>query len=228
VEQTPEFAWGPGGSLRNLYRIAGASLMVAAVLYVWAFAAEVVLPPPGLSTESLLQYIAEYRSYYVASYVLFTVANSLSVVGAFGIYAVTRVAEKSFAVLGAGLLLVGFIVTLLSSTTPGLLALSAAFSASAGDPVSQQALAIAAEAVAAGNNPFVGSSFIGMGVILVSAAMTRGAFARWLPYLGFFVGALNIVRVLPSLAGYTLVTALFVAVSSVWIFGVGRRVYKEA
>jgi hypothetical protein len=228
VEQTQEFAWSPGGSLRNLCRIAGASLMVAGVLYVWAFMAEFVLPPPGLTTESLLQYIAEYRSFFVVSYALFTAANSLSVVGALGIYAVTRAAEKSFAVLGSGLLVVGFAVTLLSSTAPALLTLSAAFTASAGDPVSQQALAIAAEAVTSGNNPLVGSSFIGVGVIFVSLAMTRGAFAKWLPYLGFFVGALNIVRGLPPLAGYTLVTALFVAVSAVWIFGVGRAVYRSA
>lgn len=227
MEQTQEFAWSPGGSLKNLYRIAGASLMVAAVLYVWAFMAEFVLPPPGLTTESLLQYIAEYRSFYVVSYALFTAANSLSVVGALGVYAVTRVAERSYAVLGAGLLVVGFTLTLLSSTAPALLSLSASFSAST-DVVSQQALAIAAAAVTAGNNPLVGSSFIGVGVIFVSLAMTRGAFERWLPYLGFFVGALNIVRGLPPLAGYTLVTALFVAASSIWIFGVGRRVYKEA
>jgi hypothetical protein len=67
-----------------------------------------------------------------------------------------------------------------------------------------------------------------VGVILVSLAMAKGPFEKWLPYLGFFVGALNIVRQLPSLASYSLVTALFVGVSSVWIFGVGRRVYKQA
>jgi hypothetical protein len=227
VEQTQEFAWGPDGSLKNLYRIAGASLVVAAVLFVWAFMAVFVLPQPGLTTESYLQYIAEYRSFYVVSYVLFTVGNSLSVVGALGIYVATRAAEKSFALIGAGLLVVGFTVTLVSSTNPALLTLSAAFSAST-NAVSQQALAIAAEAVVAGNNPLIGSSFIGMGVIFVSVAMTRGAFEKWLPYLGFFVGALNIVRYLPFLAGYDLVTALFIAVSSIWIFGVGRRVYKEA
>jgi len=227
VEQTQESLWSPGGPLKNLYRIAGASLMVAGVLYVWAFMAEFVLPPPGLTTGSLLQYIAEYRPFFVVSYALFTIANSLSVVGALGIYVLTRAAEKSFAVLGAGLLVVGFTVTLVSSTAPALLTLSAAFSAST-DPVSQQALAIAAEAVVAGNNALVGSSFIGMGVIFVSLAMTRGAFEKWLPYLGFFVGALNIVRGIPPLAGYTLVTALFVAVSAIWMFGVGRKVYRSA
>ena len=228
MEPTQDFAWSPGGSLKNLYRIAGASLMVAAVLYIWAFMAEFVLPLPGLTTESLLQYIAEYRSFFVVSYALFTVANSLSVVGALGIYVVTRVAEKSFAILGAGLLVVGFTVTLLSSTQPALLALSAAYSAAPTDVASLQALAIAAEAVTAGNNPLLASSFIGVGVIFVSLAMAKGRFEKWLPYLGFFVGALNIVRELPSLASYSLVTPLFVGVSSVWIFGVGRRVYKQA
>jgi len=232
VQQPQDLAaWSSGRSLKNLCRIAGASLMVAGVLYVWAFVAEFILPAPGpQTTESLLQYVASYRSFFLISYALFTAANSLSIVGALGIYVATRVADRSYAILGAVTLVVGFTVTLLSSTAPALLTLSSAFSAAsaAGSVADQQALAIAAEAVTATNNPLVASSFIGVGVIFVSLAMTKGAFERWLPYLGLFVGALNIARGLPPLAGYSLVTATFVAVSSVWIFGVGRIVYKKA
>jgi len=218
----------PGLSLKNLCRIAGASLMVAGVLYVWAFVAEFILPTPGPeTTESLLQYIATYRSLFVVSYVLFTIANSLSIVGALGIYVATRVADRSYAILGAGTLVVGFTATLLSSTAPALLRLSAAFAA-APDVVSQQALAIAAEAVTATSNPLIASFFIGVGVIFVSLAMMRGAFGKGLANLGLFVGALNIVRGLPVIDGYSLVTAVFVGVSSVWIFWVGHRIYKQA
>lgn len=144
-----------------------------------------------------------------------------------GIYFVTRAADRSFAILGSLTLVVGFTVTLLSSTAPALLTLSAAYSATT-NVVNRQALAIAAEAVSATNNPLIASSLIGVGVIFVSLAMMRGVFEKGLPYLGLFVGALNMVRGLPFLAGYSLVTAFFVAVSSVWIFWVGRRVYKEA
>jgi hypothetical protein len=227
VQQTQDLAaWNSGRSLKNLRRIAGASLMLAGVLYVWAFVAQFILPPPGLTTASLLQYIAEYRSFFIISYALFTVANSLSIIGAMGIYVVTRVWDRSYATLGAGTLVVGFTVTLLSSTAPALIRLSDAYSAST-DVVNQQALAIAAEAVASTNNPLVASSFIGVGVIFASLAMLKGVYGRGLPYLGFFVGALNIVRGLPPLAGYSLVTATFVAVSSVWICWVGRRIYRE-
>jgi len=66
-----------------------------------------------------------------------------------------------------------------------------------------------------------------VGVIFVSLAMRKGVYGKVLPYLGFFVGALNIVRGLPPLAGYSLVTAIFVGVSSIWISWVGRRIYKE-
>lgn len=202
--------------------------MLAGVLYVWAFVAEFILPAPGpQTTEILLQYIASYRSFFVISYALFTAANSLSIIGAMGIYFVTRAADRSFAILGSLTLVVGFTVTLLSSTAPALLTLSAAYSATT-NVVNRQALAIAAEAVSATNNPLIASSLIGVGVIFVSLAMMRGVFEKGLPYLGLFVGALNMVRGLPFLAGYSLVTALFVAVSSVWIFWVGRRVYKEA
>jgi hypothetical protein len=231
VEQQAQYgaATNPGQSLKNLCRIAGASLMLAAALYVWAFMAEFILPSPGPeTTENLLQYIATYRSFFVISYALFTAANSLSIVGALGMYVVTRVWERSYAILGAGMLVVGFAVTLFSSTQPGLLALSAAYTAAGGSVVDQQALAIAAEAVSATNNPIIASSLIGVGVIFVSLALMKGPFRKGLPYLGLFVGALNIVRALPGVAGYSLVTALFVAVSSVWIFWVGRKIYKAA
>ena len=42
----------------------------------------------------------------------------------------------------------------------------------------QQALAIAAEAVSATNNPLIASVFIGVGVVFVSLAMRRGAFGK--------------------------------------------------
>ncbi len=230
MQQTQDLAaWSSGQSLKNLRRIAGASLMLAGVLYVWAYAAEYILPAPGFTTAGLLQYIAQYRSFFVISYTLFTVANSLSVVGAMGIYVLTRAAERSYATLGAGTLVVGFTATLLSSTAPALIRLSDAYSAAAatGSVPDQQALAIAAEAVTSTSNPLVASSFIGVGVIFVSLALMKGAFGRGLPYLGLFVGALNILRGLPPLAGYSTVTAIFVGVSSVWIFWMGRRIYKE-
>ena len=176
-----ESAASPGLSLRKLCRIAGASLMLAGALYVWAFVAEFILPVQGpQTTENLLQYIATYRLFFVISYALFTAANSLSIVGAFGIYVVTRVADRSYALLGAATLVVGFIVTLLSSTQPALLTLSAAYSA-ATNVVDKQALAIAAEAVTSTNNPLIAASFIGVGVILVSLAMLKGVFGKgWL------------------------------------------------
>jgi len=219
--------WAPTQSLRKLFKIGGASMMVAGVIYVWAFVAQFVLPPPGFTTASLLQYIATYRSYYVVSYVLFTVANSFSIIGAMSIYMMTRVLDRSYAILGVGTLVVGFVATLLSSSAPALIRLSDAYSASTGI-ADQQALAIAAEAVSSTNNPLIASIFIGVGVIFVSLAMGKGAFGRGLTYLGLFVGALNIVRGLPPLVGYSLVALFFVAVSSVWIFEVGRKIFRLA
>jgi hypothetical protein len=228
VEQ-PKYAtqWNPGQSLKNLCRVGGASLMLAGVLYVWAFVAQYILPPPGFTTASLLQYIASYRSFFVISYTLFTVANSLSIVGALAIYMTTRVLDRSYAILGVGTLVVGFVATLLSSTAPALIRLSDAYSVNTG-VADQQALAIAAEAVSATNNPLIAYAFIGVGVIFVSLAMRKGAFGKRLAYLGLFVGTLNIVRGLPPVSGYSLVTLFFVAVSSVWIFEVGRKIYKLA
>lgn len=226
-QQKYETAWSHGLSLKNLCRIGGASLMLAGVLYVWAFVAQYILPPPGFTTASLLQYIAKYRSYFVLSYALFTVANSLSIVGALAVYMMMRVLDRSYAVLGVGTLVVGFVATLLSSTAPALIKLSDAYAANT-SVANQQALAIAAEAVSATNNPFIAYAFIGVGVIFVSLAMRRGSFGRRLAYLGLFVGTLNIVRGLPFLSGYSQITLFFVAVSSIWIFELGRRIYRLA
>jgi len=201
--------------------------MLAGVLYVWAFVAQYILPPPGFTTASLLQYIAQYRSFYIVSYVLFTVANSLSIVGAFAIYMMTRVLDRSCAILGAGTLVVGFVATLLSGAAPALIRLSDAYTADT-SVANQQALAIAAEAVSSTNNPLIASAFIGVGVIFVSLAMRKGAFGKALAYLGLFVGSLNIVRGLPYLADYSQLTLFFVAVSSIWIFEVGRKTYRLA
>jgi Domain of unknown function (DUF4386) len=208
--------------------IAGGSLMVAAVFYVWAFVAQQLLPGPSSSTaEGVLLYIASYRSSFVLSYALFTAANSLSIVGVIGIYSVTRLASRSYGTLGAGTMAVGLIVTLLSSNEPALIMLSYGYSAATG-PADQQAFAIASLAVSATDKPLIASAFIGVGVIFVALAMMRGPFGRALAYLGLVVGALNIVRALPFLAGYSSTTGIvFVAVSSVWIFGIGYRLYKQ-
>jgi hypothetical protein len=218
----------PGQSLKNLFRIGGASFMLAGVLYVWAFVAELLLPTASLtSAVGLLQFIASYRSYFVLSYALFTAANSLSIVGVFAIYAVTRALNRSYAILGAGTLTIGLVATLLSSVTPALITLSDGFS-TAGNVADQQVFATAAIAANAANNPIVASAFIGVGVIFVSLAMMGGGFGRRLVYLGLVVGVFNIVRALPFLTGYAFLTGLvFVSVSSLWILGVGYRVYKE-
>jgi len=121
-----------GQSLKNLCRIAGVSFMVAGGFYVWAFVAEFLLPAPGFG-EGLLQYVASNRSSYVASYALFTAANSLSIVGVVGIYAATRALDRSYAMLGAGTLIIGLMATLFSSTAPALIALSDGFSAASSD-----------------------------------------------------------------------------------------------
>jgi len=218
-----------GSPLGKLLVVAGASLMVSSILYVWAFVAEFILPPPLLlSIGSLLQYIATYRTFFVLSYALFTIANGLSIVGAFGLYALTKARDASYAALGAGTLVVGLTVALLSSTAPALIHLSDGYVAAA-DAADQQAYATAALGISSTNNPLIASSFIGVGVIFLSLAMLKGPVARPLSYLGFVVGALNVVRDLPVVSNYPFETgAVFVALSSIWIFGVGRAVYKEA
>ncbi len=228
MEQRPQdvAASDSGQSLKNLYRITGASFMTAGVLYVWAFVAQLLLPLPGFG-EGVLQYVASYRSFFVLSYALFTIANSLSIVGVLGIYAVTRIFNRSYAILGAGTLIIGLVSQLFSDTSPALIRLSDGYASAASD-AERQAYETAAGAVGAMSNPLVAAVFIGVGVVFLSLALLRGPFGKGLAYLGAVVGAFNIIRALPFFAGYQFITGLvFVGVSSVWIFGVGYKVYRQ-
>ena len=201
--------------------------MVAGGFYVWAFVAELLMPGPGFG-EALLQYVASNRPSFVLSYSLYTAANSLSIVGVLGIYAVTRALDRSYATLGAGTMIIGLTATLFSTTTPALISLSDGYSAATSD-AERQAIATAAGAVTSMSNPLVASAFIGVGVIFVSLSMRKAPFGRGLAYIGLAVGALNIVRALPLFSGYPFTTGtVFVAVSSVWIFGVGYKVYSQS
>ncbi len=202
--------------------------MVAAILYVWAFLAQFLLPAPASGTaEGVLRFVAEYRSSFVLSYALFAGANSLSVIGVIALYAVLRPLNRSYAALGGVTMVIGLVAALLSNTAPALITLGDAYSAAVSD-AQRQALATAAGTVSAMNNPFVASAFIGVGVIFVSLAMVKRPFGRGLASAGLAVGTLNIVRAIPLLAGHAAIEVLFVAVSSVWIFGVGYRVFKQA
>ncbi len=202
--------------------------MVAAILYVWAFVAQFLLPVPGLGTAGgVLQYVAAYRSSFVLSYALFTAANSLSIVGVIAIYVVTKPLNRSYAMLGGVTMVIGLVAALFSNTAPALIKLSEAYSAATSD-AERQALATAAGTVSAMNNPLVASAFIGVGVIFVSLAMLKRPFGKGLAFNGLAVGTLNIVRAIPSLSGSVPVAILFLAVSSVWIFGVGYRVFGLA
>ena len=226
-QQRAEAASGSGQSLKNLYRIAGASFLVAGGFYIWAFVAEFLLPGPVFG-EGLLQYVASNRQSFALSYALFTAANSLSIVGVLGIYAITRGLDRSYATLGAGTMIIGLMATLFSSTTPALISLSDRYSVAASD-AERQAIATAAGAVTSMNNPVIASAFIGVGVIFVSVAMRKAPFGRGLAYVGAAVGTMYIVRALPFFAGYPFTTGVvFVAVSSVWIFGVGYKVYRQS
>ncbi len=229
MEQQPQdvAASNPGQSLKGLYRIAGASFMLASILYVWALVAQLLLPTPGFA-ENVLQYVASNRNLFVLSYSLFTVANSLSIIGVLGIFQVTRTLNRSYAILGAGTMVIGLMATLFSNLTPAFLSLSDRYSAATSD-AERQAYLSAAAAVGAMDNPLIAAAFIGVGVVFVSLTMLTGPFGRGLAYLGVVVGIFNIVRALPFLASYPLVTStLFVAVSSIWIFGIGYRVYRHS
>jgi len=55
-------------SFGNLCLVAGASLMLAAVLYIWAFVAQTVLPAPSSDAAAVtLSFIAQYSSVFTLS-----------------------------------------------------------------------------------------------------------------------------------------------------------------
>ena len=144
-----------------------------------------------------------------------------------GIYVALRALDKSYAALGAGLLALGLAAALFSTTGPALVSLAKDY-ASAATEADKQVFATAAAGVSSTNEPIISSTLIGAGVIFVSLAIMRGASEKWLVYLGFAAGALNIVRNLPYVVNYFILTEIFVVLSATWIFGTGRLVYRLA
>jgi hypothetical protein len=202
--------------------------MLAGILYVWAFAAQYLLPAPSSNAAAdTLQFVASYSSVLLLSYALFSAANALSIVGSLGIYTVAKVRDRSYAALGTFILTIGLMAALFSNTAPALITLAEDYAASATE-AQKQVFATAVAAVSSTNNPLVSSTIIGVGVIFVSLALIKGQSGKGLGYLGFVEGSLNIVRGLPPLAGHSTVTVIFVGLSSLWIFGVGRLVYRQA
>ena len=178
---------GPDPSWRGLYTAGG----IAAFLYIL-----LALVVPGLlfmgktvitkmDATAMLGYIAEHRTWYVVLQSLVLETSILAIVTFAALFAALKHMNKGLAAVGAlvtitcQILFMAYYPVLL-----GLVRLSDLYKTAAG--AQRGALAAGAEALLAQNNAFnpVYESLFAAGILILSLVMLKGAFPRWVAYLG--------------------------------------------
>lgn len=182
--------------------------------------------PPVDGGAETLAYIDAHRTLYVVHQQLWLVPGAFAAVTYLALYPVLRRVDQSLATLGTAVGGAAWALTLAIPTTstgaPALVHLSDQ-AALTTDPARKAALAAAAETLIAQNRtPSAVGVLTTVGMLVVSIAMTKGGFARWVAFLGIATGTLGIVsEVLRPIieGGYALYGVLLL----VWTGAVGWR-----
>ena len=175
---------------------------VAAWMFVGLLVAAIVLTvttpaPPITGGMATLEYIADHRTLYFVHQQLCLIPVVFAMVTYMAIYPALRHLDRSTAALGAAIGGTAWALTLAIPTTstgaPALVYLSDQFAA-ATDPAQHAALATAAETLIAQNRtPGIVGVLTTVGLLIVSIAMLKGVFSRFVAYLGIATGVLGIV-----------------------------------
>ena len=186
-----------GSSWKLLYRLGGLSAFAYVLMILAPLVLLIVAPqPPTIGGAAILEYIASHRAVYLAELICFVGLGLPAVVVFLALGVSLASSARSLAALGA---VIGagseFMGLALASSPPslngGLMVLSARY-ASAIEPL-RSSLAAAAEALQANTNAISPVGILtALGILLVSIAMTKGAFPKGIAMLGMVTGALGI------------------------------------
>jgi hypothetical protein len=217
-------------SWRALYRAAGISGMLAAIIYLVA----VVLifttaPVPTSGGAETLSYIAAHRSLYIIKQILWLGPSVLAMVVFLALYPALKQVNTSYAALGATIGVAAWALSLAWPTTgegaPALVYLSDRYVAATSD-AQRIAFATAAEgfiATEATPSPF--GVLQPLAICILSLVMLRGVFPKGVAYLGVATGALGVLsEALISLLG--IMYAIYGVLIIVWFLVIGWQLYR--
>ncbi len=218
------------GKWTLLARVGGVSAGLFVLLLVIASVLSIATPPPptdgGATT---LDYIGAHRTLYVVHQQLWLVPGLFAAVLYLALYPTLRPLSPSLAALGCAVGGAAWALTLAIPTTstgaPALVYLSDHYAATT-DPAQRAAFVAAAEGLIALNRtPTVVGVLTTVGMLVVSVAMLRGAFPRWVAWLGITTGLLGIgsEALRPVIEGGY---AVYGVLLFVWTGAVGWHVYR--
>jgi hypothetical protein len=217
-------------SWRALYRVGGASALLATLIYILATVVDFsVQPAPTSGGAATLQYIAEHRSIYIFEQVLWLAPSVLLTVVFLALYVALKDSNKSYAAIGGVLGVASWALTLVYPATgggaPALVYLSDHYVGATGE-AQRAALVAAAETFIAQNTiPTAVGILEPVGILIFALLMLKGVFHRGVAYLGIVTGTLGIVSeaLRPVLGlGYIVYGLLLF----VWFIAIGWELYR--
>jgi hypothetical protein len=226
IAKSPDLSW------RALYRVGGASALLATLFYIVATVVDFsVQPAPTSGGAATLQYIAEHRPVYILEQALWLAPSVLLTVVFLALYVALKDLNKSYAAIGGVLGIASWALTLVYPATgggaPALVYLSDQYVGVTGE-AERAALVAAAETFIAQNTiPTAVGILEPVGILIFALLMLKGIFHRGVAYLGIATGALGIVSeaLRPVLGlGYIVYGLLLF----VWLIAVGWELYRLA
>lgn len=222
-----------GSSWRLLYLAGGLAAFAYLLMILVPLVLLIAAPqPPTMGGAAILEYIAANRAVYLAELICF-VGLSLPAIVVFLALGVSLAASaKSLAAMGA---VIGagseFMALAIGSSPPslngGLMVLSARY-ATAIEPV-RSSLATAAESLQANANAISSVGILtALGILVLSIAMTKGAYPKGTAVLGIVTGALGIPleafrdSVGPAYAAYGILLPVWAIVVGIGLLRLSR------
>ncbi len=214
---------------RRIYRLGGFAALAIAIAYLFIIAlyATAGLPPTGGA--AWLSYLADKTSVWWGIIGISVLTNFLFVPVALALYFALR--ENDRLVMLIGVAFIGLFVTLELAVNwtayAALLMLSQDYVVTTSE--SQRALLHAAAnypaAVIASPLALVYAiGTLSFGFLLIGYVMRRSVFSKLTAYIGMGTGALGLIAV----AGVSVAVILNAVFATLWLFGVGVRLYRLA
>ncbi len=217
-------ATGMDTTWKGLYKVGGASLLLAGVLLLVSFGTFFAGPQAPTDPAQYLKTFASSNLNLLTTAIFATIAI-LFVPGILGLYGALKQVNRTwmltatgFVFLGIGLFFVG------SSATVASVFLSQSYSSASNAALQASYVAGAAATIALGDAAgSVGGFIVSLGIVLIGVTMLKGMFGKGLAYFSIVAGLVGLVGT--STNYFALFVAFFV-LDAVWFLWTGFKLWK--
>ena len=223
-------------NLKGVFKAGGISIILAAIILILFPVVDFLAPSPPpehtLEDDLLLMSRPDARPFFIAFGTMIMLANFFEFLAAPALYLALRNVHHTYSVLGSVILAAKGLIHLVSTGVASLMMLSLSGSHVASSGEARTAILATAEAVAAARNGFdiVAAGFlIGVATIIISLAMLKGVFPRWIGWIGILTGTIAVVLPFAGLYPSPLLFPIFVIRTPlfiIWFISVGIKLYR--